>query len=49
MDEELEKPDMAALTAKIVAAFVSNNTIASADVPQLINDTFGHETCGWWW
>jgi predicted transcriptional regulator len=41
MDEnQAEKPDMMALTAKIVAAYVSNNTISSADVPQLINETF---------
>jgi predicted transcriptional regulator len=39
-DEQLDKPDIKALTAQIVAAFVSNNTISSADVPQLINDTF---------
>jgi predicted transcriptional regulator len=40
MAEDLEKPDTMALTAKIVAAYVSNNTISSADVPQLINETF---------
>ncbi len=40
MEETTEKSDMMALTAKIVAAFVSNNTISSADVPQLINETF---------
>ena len=38
--DETEKPDMMALTAKIVAAYVSNNTIPSTDVPQLINETF---------
>ena len=27
------------LTAKIVSAFVSNNTISAGDLPQLINDT----------
>ena len=27
------------LTAKIVSAFVSNNTVAAGDIPQLINDT----------
>lgn len=27
------------LTAKIVSAFVSNNTVAAGDLPQLINDT----------
>jgi predicted transcriptional regulator len=39
MDNE-EKPELMELTAKIVAAFVSNNTIAAADVPQLINETY---------
>ncbi len=28
------------LTAKIVSAYVSNNTIVAGDIPQLINDTF---------
>lgn len=27
------------LTAKIVSAFVSNNTVSAGDLPQLINDT----------
>lgn len=28
------------LTAKIVSAYVSNNTIVAGDLPQLINDTY---------
>ncbi|MEQ1578491.1 MAG: MucR family transcriptional regulator [Hyphomicrobium sp.] len=39
MDGE-EKPELMELTAKIVAAFVSNNTIVASDVPQLIHETF---------
>lgn len=39
MDVE-EKPELMELTAKIVAAFVSNNTIVASDVPQLIHETF---------
>ena len=39
MDAE-EKPEIMSLTAQIVAAFVSNNTIGANDVPQLIHDTF---------
>ncbi len=39
MDGEV-KPEIMELTAKIVAAFVSNNTIIASDVPQLIHETF---------
>lgn len=35
-----EKPEIMGLTAQIVAAFVSNNTIGASDVPQLIHETF---------
>ncbi len=35
-----EKPEFMELTAKIVAAFVSNNSISASDVPRLIQDTF---------
>ena len=35
-----EKPEVMELTAKIVAAFVSNNTIGANDLPQLIHETF---------
>jgi predicted transcriptional regulator len=35
-----DKPEIMGLTAKIVAAFVSNNTIGASDVPQLIHETF---------
>ncbi|MFA5949560.1 MAG: MucR family transcriptional regulator [Hyphomicrobium sp.] len=33
------QPELVELTAKIVSAFVSNNTIGAGDLPQLINDT----------
>ena len=39
MDGE-EKPEIMELTAKIVAAFVSNNPMVASDVPQLIHETF---------
>ena len=45
MDERIElmesdaQPGLVELTAKIVSAFVSNNTVAAGDLPQLINDT----------
>lgn len=32
-------PELVAITASIVAAYVSNNTIASAEIPGLIADT----------
>jgi predicted transcriptional regulator len=39
MEEQL-KPELVDLTARIVSAFVSNNTLAAGDLPQLINDTY---------
>jgi predicted transcriptional regulator len=39
MDGE-DRPEIMELTAKIVAAFVSNNTIVASEVPQLIHETF---------
>jgi len=38
--EDQPKPELVDLTAKIVSAFVSNNTIGPGDLPQLINDTY---------
>ena len=32
-------PELVELTAKIVSAYVSNNTIVAGDIPQLINET----------
>lgn len=37
--EEGTQPELVELTARIVSAFVSNNTIGASDLPQLINDT----------
>ncbi len=34
-------PGLVELTAKIVSAYVSNNTIVASDIPQLINETYG--------
>jgi predicted transcriptional regulator len=39
MTEETETPGLVELTAKIVSAYVSNNTIVASDIPQLINET----------
>jgi predicted transcriptional regulator len=33
------EPELVELTAKIVSAYVSNNTIVASDIPQLINET----------
>jgi len=38
--DEPEKPNVMELAAKIVAAYVSNNTIVASDVPQLIHETY---------
>lgn len=32
--------DLVELTAQIVSAFVSNNTVAATDLPAIINDTY---------
>ena len=37
--ENSSPPELVELTARIVSAFVSNNTVASADVPHLISET----------
>lgn len=37
--ETTTSPDLVAITASIVAAYVSNNTIASSELPALIADT----------
>ncbi len=37
--EELPAPELVELTARIVSAFVSNNTVVAGELPQLINET----------
>lgn len=37
--EDGAQPELVELTARIVSAFVSNNTIGAENLPQLINDT----------
>ncbi|MGQ0456641.1 MAG: MucR family transcriptional regulator [Hyphomicrobium sp.] len=39
MDTSATTPDLVAITASIVAAFVSNNTVSSNEIPNLIADT----------
>lgn len=38
--EDGAQPELVELTAKIVSAFVSNNTIGASEIPQLINETY---------
>lgn len=40
MTQREEESGLVGLTAKIVSAYVSNNTIVAGDLPQLINDTY---------
>lgn len=37
--EGADQPELVELTAKIVSAYVSNNTIVASDLPQLISET----------
>ena len=37
--EDGSDPELVELTARIVSAYVSNNTIVASDLPQLINET----------
>jgi len=48
MDQTMEQDNLIELTADIVSAYVSNNTIASGDLSNLISDVFGalHATAG---
>ena len=39
--DEGNNPELVELTAQIVSAYVSNNTVVAADLPQLILETFG--------
>jgi predicted transcriptional regulator len=36
--DEINRPDLVALTAEIIAAYVSNNTVIAADLPAIICD-----------
>ena len=40
MDKNSTSSELAELTANIVSAYVSNNTLVAADVPDLIDQTF---------
>lgn len=40
MTDEIEKTEILELTTDVVAAHVSNNTVALADLPQLIRDVY---------
>jgi predicted transcriptional regulator len=40
MTENVDSNDLLALTTEIVAAHVSNNTVAVSDLPQLINQVY---------
>jgi predicted transcriptional regulator len=40
MSEELNKAELLELTTEVVAAHVSNNTVAVTDLPQLIKDVY---------
>jgi predicted transcriptional regulator len=40
MAEQSNSPDLLALTTEIVAAHVSNNTVAVSDLPQLISQVY---------
>jgi predicted transcriptional regulator len=48
MNQPLEQDNLIELTADIVSAYVSNNTIASGDLSHLISDVYGalHSTAG---
>ncbi len=40
MENATDRPNLLALTAEIVASFVSNNTVATGDLPGLIKSVF---------
>jgi predicted transcriptional regulator len=40
MDAVAEKDELVELTAEIVSAYVSNNTVVATDLPALINNVF---------
>ena len=40
MEENLEKTELVELTAEIVSAYVSNNTVVASDLPSVIQNVF---------
>lgn len=40
MEENLEQTELVQLAADVVAAYVSNNSVAAADLPSIIGDVF---------
>lgn len=40
MEEKTKNTEVVELTADIVAAYVSNNSVVASDIPTLINDVF---------
>lgn len=40
MDANLEKNELVELTAEIVSAYVSNNTVVATDLPAVIHNVF---------
>jgi predicted transcriptional regulator len=40
MDANLEKNELVELTAEIVSAYVSNNTVVASELPAVIQDVF---------
>ena len=46
MSDATDNNDYIGLTAEIVSAYVSNNTVASADIPALINQVHTALCCG---
>ena len=40
MEENLEKNELVELTAEIVSAYVSNNTVVASDLPSVIHNVF---------
>ncbi len=41
MEENLERAELVELTAEIVSAYVSNNTVVAGDLPNVIQDVYG--------
>jgi len=41
MDQTVDNTELVELTTNIVSAYVSNNTVVSADLPNLINEVHG--------
>ncbi|KAB2851608.1 MAG: MucR family transcriptional regulator [Hyphomicrobiaceae bacterium] len=41
MDDDIRKDELVELTAEIVSAYVSNNTVVAGDLPSLISEVHG--------